>query len=127
VTVVDPVTNVDESSKPTFTTYKVEVETNLPSFNSNKFSVRRRYNDFVWLRSHIKSQLDTRGKSITMPELPGNTISSFLGYGRFEPDFIEDRRTGLEAFIVSVVKHPWARFEKGLHSFLEDQSFECKS
>jgi len=78
VTVVDPVTNVDESSKPTFTTYKVEVETNLPSFNSNKFSVRRRYNDFVWLRSHIKSQLDTRGKSITMPELPGNTISSFF-------------------------------------------------
>lgn len=46
--------------------------------------------------------------------------------GRFEPDFIEERRKGLEHFLTSVVNHPWARFEEGLHKFLEDQDFACK-
>eukprot|EP01129_Flabellula_baltica_P011919 TRINITY_DN5303_c0_g1_i1.p1 TRINITY_DN5303_c0_g1~~TRINITY_DN5303_c0_g1_i1.p1 ORF type:complete len:103 (+),score=26.91 TRINITY_DN5303_c0_g1_i1:235-543(+) len=102
------------------------METNLPDYEYPEYSLRRRYSEFVWLRKHLKSQLDAKGKRLSLPDLPGNTISSFFGPGRYEADFIESRRQGLESFLQSIVRHPWARFEKGLHSFLQDPDFECK-
>lgn len=52
-------------------------------------------------------------------------IFFFLRSGRYDAQFVEERRKGLEAFLNSVVNHPWARFEEGLHKFLEDQDFDC--
>jgi len=126
VNVVEPLTINGDDGKPLYTTYQINVETNLPSYNASKFFVRRRYNDFSWLRNHLKTELDKKGKRLTIPDLPGNTLMSFFGPGRFDPEFIEERKKGLELFLNSVVKHPWARFEKGLHQFLQDQNFECK-
>ena len=53
-------------------------------------------------------------------------MCAMIDVARFEPDFIEERRKGLQHFLTSVVNHPWARFEEGLHQFLEDQDFPCK-
>lgn len=45
--------------------------------------------------------------------------------GRYDDEFIENRTKGLGTFVMSVVNHPWARFEEGLHKFLEKQDFVC--
>eukprot|EP01126_Amoeba_proteus_P060597 TRINITY_DN802_c0_g1_i1.p1 TRINITY_DN802_c0_g1~~TRINITY_DN802_c0_g1_i1.p1 ORF type:complete len:145 (-),score=10.67 TRINITY_DN802_c0_g1_i1:125-559(-) len=124
-TVLDPQTQRDESGKPIFTTYLVSTETTFPQYSSRTFSVRRRYNDFVWLRNHLERKMEQKGKRLTIAELPGDTVMSWLGPGRFEPDFIESRRKALATFLTSVVNHPWARFEEGLHKFLEKQEFSC--
>lgn len=72
----------------------------------------------------VRDQMEEKGKRLSIAELPGNTLSSFLGLsGRFDKDFVEERRKGLQVFMVSVVNHPWARFEEGLHKFLEDEKF----
>ena len=40
--------------------------------------------------------------------------------GIFEPEFIENRRRGLEQFINKLAGHPLAQNEKALHMFLLD-------
>jgi sorting nexin-3/12 len=125
VEVTDPITH-QVNGKNSYTTYKITVNTTLPEYKQKEFSVRRRYSDFVWLRNHLKEKLDEKGKRLTIPELPGNTFGSLFGSGRFDPAFIEERRKGLETFLNSVVNHPWARFEEGLHKFLEEQDFPCR-
>jgi hypothetical protein len=57
-------------------------QTTFPEYKQKEFSVRRRYKDFVWLRNHLKEKLNERGKRLTLAELPGNTVSSFLGPGK---------------------------------------------
>ena len=37
-----------------FTDYEVRMRTNLPAFKIKEFRCRRRYSDFVWLRTEIK-------------------------------------------------------------------------
>ena len=37
-----------------FTDYEVRMRTNLPAFKVKEFRCRRRYSDFVWLRTEIK-------------------------------------------------------------------------
>jgi sorting nexin-3/12 len=124
VEVVEPITH-QENGKDSYTTYKINVITTLPQFKKKEFSVRRRYKDFAWLRNHLKDKLDEKGKRLTIAELPGNTFGSLFGWSRYDAQFVEERRKGLEAFLNSVVNHPWARFEEGLHKFLEDQDFDC--
>eukprot|EP01090_Pellita_catalonica_P023735 TRINITY_DN9935_c0_g1_i1.p1 TRINITY_DN9935_c0_g1~~TRINITY_DN9935_c0_g1_i1.p1 ORF type:complete len:179 (+),score=29.97 TRINITY_DN9935_c0_g1_i1:72-539(+) len=123
ITVTDPQT-VEQNGKNLYTTYLISTETNFPQFKKGEFSVRRRYSDFVWLRERLKDTVEKsrKGKSKggSIPLLPGNTLSSFLGPGRFDPDFIKDRRAGLAKFINSVANHVICRFDTGLHSFLQD-------
>lgn len=69
--------------------------------------------------------MEQKGKRLTIAELPGDTLMSWLGPGRFDDEFVENRTKGLGIFVTSVVNHPWARFEEGLHKFLEKQDFEC--
>ncbi len=42
----------------------------------------------------------------------------------FAPDFIEDRRRGLETFINKISGHPLAQKEKCLHMFLQDSAVD---
>eukprot|EP01125_Pyxidicula_operculata_P012533 TRINITY_DN4118_c0_g1_i2.p1 TRINITY_DN4118_c0_g1~~TRINITY_DN4118_c0_g1_i2.p1 ORF type:complete len:112 (-),score=13.10 TRINITY_DN4118_c0_g1_i2:304-639(-) len=81
VQVSDPETISDENGKPQYTTYKIEVDTNFPQYSSNSFTVRRRYNDFVWLRNHLKKKMEEKGKRLTIADLPGDTLSSWFGPG----------------------------------------------
>jgi len=119
--VTEPLT-LEENGKKTHTNYKVTTVTTFPEYKEKEFFVRRRYKEFVWLRNHLKDKLNERGKRLTLAVLPGNTVSSFIGPGRFDAEFIELRRKGLEEFLNSVVNHPFSRFEKALQDFLQDQS-----
>jgi len=120
VTVDEPVTQ-EEQGKKSHTTYKITTTTTFPEYREKEFSVRRRYKEFVWLRSHLKEKLNERGKRLTLAQLPGNTVGSFLGPGRYDENFVEQRRKGLELFLNSIVNHPFSRFEKALQDFLQDQ------
>ena len=65
--------------------------------------------------------------NLTVLELPskgfGKQITVLGGKtdGIFEPEFIEERRQGLEDFINSVAGHPLVQNEKCLHSFLQQK------
>jgi sorting nexin-3/12 len=114
--------SAQEGGKPSHTTYKLTTTTTYPEYKEKEFSVRRRYKEFVWLRQHLKEKLNERGKRLTLANLPGNTFSSLIGTGRYDPEFVEARRKGLEEFINSIVNHPFSRFEKKLQDFLQDQN-----
>jgi len=120
VTVTDAI-NHTENGKPSHTTYKLTTTTTFPEYKEKEFSVRRRYKEFVWLRNHLKDKLNEKGKRLTLANLPGNTIGSLIGSGRFDNQFVEERRKGLEEFLNSVVNHPFSRFEKALQDFLQNQ------
>eukprot|EP01094_Clydonella_sp_ATCC50884_P023661 TRINITY_DN5733_c0_g1_i1.p1 TRINITY_DN5733_c0_g1~~TRINITY_DN5733_c0_g1_i1.p1 ORF type:complete len:161 (+),score=50.90 TRINITY_DN5733_c0_g1_i1:77-559(+) len=126
VTVTDALTH-ELNSKPSHTTYRVNTETTFPQYGVESCSVRRRYNDFVWLRSHLDNMIRSKQWKRpveALPDLPGDTIASFFGWGRFEADFIEDRRKNLEEFINIIANHPQCCTDPGLINFLKVDDME---
>ncbi|KYQ90748.1 hypothetical protein DLAC_09385 [Tieghemostelium lacteum] len=118
ITITDPV-RIDE-----YISYKVTTSTTFPEYKEREFIVRRRYKEFVTLREHLKQKLAEKPKAIKFGELyplPGNNLSSLFGQGRFEADFIEERRKGLEQFLNSVANHNYFRFVPFLHRFLQEK------
>eukprot|EP01106_Pelomyxa_sp_JSP_P010403 TRINITY_DN2774_c0_g1_i2.p1 TRINITY_DN2774_c0_g1~~TRINITY_DN2774_c0_g1_i2.p1 ORF type:complete len:155 (+),score=25.61 TRINITY_DN2774_c0_g1_i2:73-537(+) len=130
VSVTDPTTISDETGQ--YTRYKVSTETTFPQYKKESFSVLRRYKQFVQLRDHLKERLAANPKAQKFgdtPPLPGNTMGSLLNVGksRYEPDFVEERRKGLEEFINTVAQHNFFRFESALHDFLQNEEFVIKN
>jgi len=64
----------------------------------------------------------SKGSLRRVPELPGKKF-----FGKYEPEFIETRRVGLEDFLNRCAGHAIVRLEKGFTRFLEDQSFDTKT
>ncbi|EGG20340.1 hypothetical protein DFA_07464 [Cavenderia fasciculata] len=117
IIVSDPVRTDD------YISYKITTQTTFPEYSQRDFTVRRRYKEFVNLREHLKQKLSEKPKAIKFGELhqlPGNNLSSLFGQGRFEPEFIEERRKGLEQFLNSIANHNFFRFIPFLHKFLQD-------
>ena len=108
-----------------YTDYEVRMKTNLPVFRVKGSSVRRRYSDFEW----VKNELD-QNTQIIVPSLPSKSIKRQLPFrsddGTFEADFIERRRSGLEAFINKIAGHPLAQNERCLHMFLQEPIIDHK-
>ena len=98
--------------------YTVKMKTTLPIFNQSESIVHRRYSDFEWLHKEL-ARADTK---IVVPPLPDKAWERQLPFrsdsGLFQPDFIEDRRRGLEIFINKIAAHPLAQNERALHVFL---------
>ena len=103
-----------------FTEYQVTTRTNLPVFSKRECSVRRRYSDFEWLRSELQ-----RDVKIVVPPMPGKSLMRQIPFrnddGIFEPEFIENRRRGLEQFINKLAGHPLAQNENALKMFLLEE------
>lgn len=72
-------------------------QTNIPAFRLRYSSVRRRYSDFEAFRDLLERE-STR---VNIPPLPGKVFS-----GRFTEEVVEQRREGLERFLVVVAGHP---------------------
>jgi len=68
-----------------FTTYLVRGD-----LRGKKFSSRKRYSDFEWLRKSLSRSFP----GVFVPPLPKKQVT-----GRFEDTFIESRRAGLEEFL----------------------------
>lgn len=66
-----------------------------PTFNN--IQVSRRYKQFDWLHERLQEKFSI----IPIPPLPEKQIS-----GRYEENFIEHRKTQLQAFVNCVCRHP---------------------
>ena len=73
-----------------FTTYDI-------SNTSTGHLVARRYKHFTWLHDRLHEQF----AGVSVPPLPDKQVQ-----GRFQADFIENRRRGLQRFLNRVANHP---------------------
>ena len=72
--------------------------------------VNRRYSDFIWLRDCLKSLFP----GDVLPLLPKKK----LGNRRFEPDFLEKRKNGLQKFLNEIVNNEKYKATEILSIFL---------
>ena len=63
--------------------------------------VRRRYSDFQWLYERLRTELP----GAIIPIIP-HKMTALNNKIKFDPNFIEERRSNLEHFIKEVVQHP---------------------
>ncbi|XP_046741932.1 sorting nexin-30-like [Diprion similis] len=97
----------------TFITFRVTTRTSRPEFEETEYVVRRRYNDFIWLRQKL---VDTYPTHI-IPPMPGkHTLLAQLD--RYSKEFIMARMKLLHGFLNRVVNHPILSCAKSLYTFL---------
>lgn len=118
IEVKNPITHGTGSKM--FTDYEIVCNTNIPSFKRNKSKVRRRFSDFNSLKKILEKQSNKR---VNIPELPDKSILSYSQ--RFTPEFIEDRRAGLEKFLNIIASHPLLQTgSKCMISFIQDDVWD---
>ncbi|XP_057178406.1 sorting nexin-7 [Triplophysa rosa] len=99
VTVDDPESYV--TAIETFITYRVVTKTTRSEFDSSEFEVRRRYQDFLWL----KARLEEAHPTLIVHPLPEKFVMKGM-VERFNEDFIETRRRALNRFLNRIADHP---------------------
>lgn len=118
VDVTNPVTHGSSASNM-YTDYEIVCRTNIPAFKKKYSRVRRRYSDFDSFRKVLQHET-TR---VVIPKLPDKSILTYSH--RFNDDFIEERRQGLEKFLNMVAGHPLLQTgSKSLISFIQDDKWD---
>ncbi|KAJ2918666.1 hypothetical protein MD484_g1721, partial [Candolleomyces efflorescens] len=112
ITVDDP-QKVGDPIRP-FTMYTVHTRTTSPAFQKSAFSVLRRYSDFVWLYE----TLCHNNPGVVVPPVPEKNT-----FGRFEDQFLRQRRLALEKCIQKIANHPQLGKDEDLKLFLESDTF----
>ncbi|KAI9320582.1 hypothetical protein BX666DRAFT_1852072 [Dichotomocladium elegans] len=82
-------------------------------------SVRRRYQDFIWLHDALTFEFPT----CVVPPLPEKHRLNYIKGGRFSREFLERRRLGLQWFLDRVVSHPCLQRSQFTRLFLESIDF----
>ncbi|XP_078070197.1 sorting nexin-30 isoform X2 [Mustelus asterias] len=113
VTVDDPKKHV--SAMETFITYRVSTKTTRNEFDLPEYTVRRRYQDFDWLRSKLEESQPTH----LIPPLPEKFVVKGV-VDRFSEDFVETRRKALDKFLKRIADHPVLSFNDNFNVFLTD-------
>lgn len=102
----------NEGSWNSYVDFKIFLHTNSKAFTAKTSCVRRRYSEFVWLRKKMQKNAGL----VPVPDLPGKSFFSFSN-----EDFLERRRTGLQAFLDKVVHTTVCLSDSQLHLFLQTQ------
>ncbi|XP_038067971.1 sorting nexin-7-like isoform X2 [Patiria miniata] len=107
---------VDDFQKHVFTidtyiTYRVFTRTTRSAFDEPEYSVRRRYQDFLWLRQKL---LETEETHI-IPPLPEKHS---MRMDRLSKDFTITRQAALHKFMQRISEHPVVSFNEYLKVFL---------
>lgn len=97
-----------------FTMYTVHTRTTSPLFQKSAFSVLRRYSDFLWLYE----TLSINNPGVVVPPVPEKNP-----FGRFDDQFVRQRRFALEKCIQKIANHPVLGKDSDLRMFLESDSF----
>ncbi|KAJ7043672.1 Vps5 C terminal like-domain-containing protein [Mycena alexandri] len=97
-----------------FTMYTVHTRTTSPLFQKSAFSVLRRYSDFLWLYE----TLSTNNPGVVVPPVPEKNT-----FGRFDDQFVRQRRFALEKCIHKIANHPVLGKDPDLKLFLESDTF----
>ncbi|KAJ2858391.1 Vacuolar protein sorting-associated protein vps5 [Coemansia erecta] len=116
ISVTEPV-KVSDSLK-SYIAYKVRTQSDAPMFRDNDMAVRRRYRDFDWLIQ----ELIARHPGIIVPAIPEKQ-----SMGRFEDEFVESRRAGLESCLGRISQHPVLWCDDVFRLFLEADDFPTKA
>ncbi|XP_041104132.1 sorting nexin-30-like [Polyodon spathula] len=111
VTVDDPKKHL--STMETYITYRVTTKTTRTEFDLPEYSVRRRYQDFDWLRNKLE---DTQPTHI-IPPLPEKFVVKGV-VDRFSEEFVETRRKALDKFLKRIADHPVLSFNDNFNVFL---------
>ncbi|XP_061732957.1 sorting nexin-30 [Nerophis ophidion] len=111
VTVDDPKKHV--STMETYITYRVSTMTTRMEFHLPDYCVRRRYQDFDWLRMKLEDSQPTH----LIPPLPEKFVMKGV-VDRFSEEFVETRMKALDKFLKRVADHPVLSFNPHLNAFL---------
>uniref|UniRef100_A0A8C2BWK3 Sorting nexin 7 n=1 Tax=Cyprinus carpio TaxID=7962 RepID=A0A8C2BWK3_CYPCA len=120
VTVDNPESHV--TAIETYITYRVETKTTRSEFDSIEFEVRRRYQDFLWL----KGRLEEAHPTLIVHPLPEKFVMKGM-VERFNEDFIETRRRALHKFLNKIAEHPIFSSSEDFKIFLTAGSGELTS
>ncbi|KAK7101066.1 sorting nexin-30-like [Littorina saxatilis] len=117
---------VDDPEKHTSTleayiTFRVTTKTTRAEFESSDFSVRRRYNDFLWLRQRLEETYHTH----LVPPLPEK--HSLKRLDRFSQEFLRVRQKALQKFLTRLADHPVLSFDKNVQVFLTAKAWEFQA
>ncbi|XP_063982456.1 sorting nexin-7-like [Diachasmimorpha longicaudata] len=97
----------------TYITFRITTRTTRPEFEESEYVVRRRYNDFIWLRQKL---VETYPSHI-IPPMPGKH-SLLAQLDRYSKEFIIARMKLLHVFLNRIVNHPILSCDKELKGFL---------
>ena len=89
-------------------------QTTSPLFQKSAFSVLRRYSDFLWLYE----TLSINNPGVVVPPVPEKNP-----FGRFDDQFVQQRRLALEKCIQKTANHPVLGKDPDMKMFLESDSF----
>jgi len=91
-----------------------QTQTTSPLFQKSAFSVLRRYSDFLWLYE----TLSINNPGVVVPPVPEKNT-----FGRFDDQFVRQRRLALEKCIQKTANHPVLGKDPDMRMFLESDSF----
>nr|XP_005993570.1 PREDICTED: sorting nexin-30 isoform X1 [Latimeria chalumnae] len=111
IAVDDPKKHV--STMETYITYRVATKTTRTEFDLPEYSVRRRYQDFDWLRNKLEETQPTH----LIPPLPEKFVVKGV-VDRFSEEFVETRRKALDKFLKRIADHPVLSFSDHFNVFL---------
>ncbi|KAI0629115.1 Vps5-domain-containing protein, partial [Trametes polyzona] len=97
-----------------YTMYTVHTKTTSPMYKKSTFSVLRRYSDFLWLYE----TLSMNNPGVVVPPVPDKNP-----FGRFDNEFVQQRRLALEKCIQKIANHPVLQKDPDLKLFLESDTF----
>ncbi|KAI9621808.1 hypothetical protein KEM48_007588 [Puccinia striiformis f. sp. tritici PST-130] len=87
-----------EGTKDSFVSYLVAAQTDLPIFQSQNPSSRRRFQDFVFLHDHLVKDFPAS----VVPPLPDKSRLKYVTGDRFSPDFVES--VGVESTPITLLE-----------------------
>lgn len=90
------------------------LQTTSPMYKKSTFSVLRRYSDFLWLYE----TLSMNNPGVVVPPVPDKNP-----FGRFDNEFVQQRRLALEKCIQKIAAHPVLQKDADLKLFLESDTF----
>ncbi|XP_061096840.1 sorting nexin-7 isoform X1 [Conger conger] len=120
VTVDNPESHV--TAIETFITYRVLTKTTRSEYDSSEYEVRRRYQDFFWL----KGRLEEAHPTLIVHPLPEKFVMKGM-VDRFNEIFIETRRNALHKFLNRISDHPILSCSEDFKVFLTAQAWELTS
>jgi hypothetical protein len=104
-----------KSNLDSYVTYLVTTQTYNDSVKISESNVRRRYNDFVWL----KTLLDTKYPFNIISPLPmKHTLSKKLHVVADDGEFIRRRMIGLQNFLQRIIDNPIISIDSSVQLFL---------
>ncbi|KAM4677167.1 sorting nexin-1 [Discoglossus pictus] len=105
-----------------YVAYQVSTQTSLPMFRTKRFTVKRRFSDFLGLYEKLSEKHSVNGFIVPPPpekSLIGMTKMKVGKEDSSSTEFLEKRRAALERYLQRIVSHPTMLQDPDVREFLE--------